>query len=338
MNRWMHAPCWLRNIACDFQKMQIPGRPTDRPMPDKMIPVWLYASQVHKNPQVVSDESEKSISLLTLVNNFHHKKTSICRLNISRVETIADLFHSCPPHRTSSPYIHIYRARLANFWLHAFSLWCTIVCVTVTVHLFYLIVSSLLTIVPFAVRGWYLSYVLYPWGERIHYTTNLYLQVTDIAGIHSCTRYRYAYSSSASGFLGVSVGPSLYTVVCATVIVHQLFWMYLYYVLLHILVELVVQFPASGSTQKCYYAFFLVCCGCDTSYIVSVHIQCQASIYTLSLCRGHSWRVQLAKQETLTPPGHLVSPLVCRGPWISTVVLYCWCHSDSASVLLYFTF
>ena len=64
----------------------------------------------------------------------------------------------------------------------------------------------------------------------------------------------------------------------------------------------------------CYYAFFLVCCGCDTFYIVSVHIQFQASIYTLSLCRGHSWRVRLAKQETLTPPGHLVSPLVYRGP------------------------
>ena len=80
-----------------------------------------------------------------------------------------------------------------------------------------------------------------------------------------------------------------------------------------------------------------MCCGCDTSYIVSVHIQCQAFIYTLSLCRGHSWRVRLAKQETLTPPGHLVSPLVYRGPWMSTVVLYCWCHSDSASVLLYFT-
>ena len=28
---------------------------------------------------------------------------------------------------------------------------------------------------------------------------------------------------------------------------------------------------------KCYYAFFLVCCGCDASYIVSVHIQCQTS-------------------------------------------------------------
>ena len=124
-----------------------------------------------------------------------------------------------------------------------------------------------------------------------------------------------------------------------------------------------------------------MCCGCGTSYIVSVHIQCQAFIYTLSLCRGHWWRVRLAKQGTLTPPGHLVSPLFCRvrecppwcsivgatvtvhqafmagvasqagdadsswapgltsvlqGPWMSTVVLYCWCHSDSASVLLFF--
>ena len=87
-----------------------------------------------------------------------------------------------------------------------------------------------------------------------------------------------------------------------------------------------------GVRLKCYYAFFLVCCGCDSTYIVSVHIQCQAFIYTLSLCCGHSWRVRLANQETLTPPGHLVSPLV------STVILYCWCHSDSASVLLYFTF
>ena len=84
--------------------------------------------------------------------------------------------------------------------------------------------------------------------------------------------------------------------------------------------------------------FFLVCCGCGTSYIVSVHILSQASIYTLSLCRGHSWRVRLAKQETLTSPGHLVSPLFCRGPWMSTVVLYRQRYSDDASVLLYFTF
>ena len=92
-----------------------------------------------------------------------------------------------------------------------------------------------------------------------------------------------------------------------------------------------------GFRLKCCYAFFVVYCGCCTSYIVLVHIQCQASIYTLSLCRGHSWRVRLVKQETLTPPGYLVSTLVCRGPWMYTVVLYCWCHSDSASVLLYFT-
>ena len=97
-----------------------------------------------------------------------------------------------------------------------------------------------------------------------------------------------------------------------------------------------IQFPTRGSTQV-LLCRFLVCCGYDISYIVSVHIQCQASIYSLSLCRGHSWRLRLAKQETLTPPGHLVSPLVCRDPWMSTVVLYCWCHSDSASVLLYFT-
>ena len=103
-------------------------------------------------------------------------------------------------------------------------------------------------------------------------------------------------------------------------------------------VELVVQFPTRGSTQVLLCFFSWLCYGCDTSYIVSVHIQCQASIYTLSLCRGHSWRVWLAKQETLTPSGHLVSPLVCRDPWMSTVVLYCWCHSDSAPVLLYFTF
>ena len=92
-----------------------------------------------------------------------------------------------------------------------------------------------------------------------------------------------------------------------------------------------------GVRLKCHYAFVLVYCGSDTPHKVSVHIKCQASIYTLSLCRGYSWRVRLARQETLTPPGHLVSPLVCRGPWISIVVLYCWCHSNSASVLLYFT-
>ena len=45
--------------------------------------------------------------------------------------------------------------------------------------------------------------------------------------------------------------------------------------------------PREGFDSIVIMPFFLVCCGCDTSYIVSVHIQCQASIYTLSLCRGH---------------------------------------------------
>ena len=100
-------------------------------------------------------------------------------------------------------------------------------------------------------------------------------------------------------------------------------------------VKLVVQFPARGSTQMLLCLFpGMLWLWHFTSYIVSVHIKCQASIYTLSLCRGHSWRVSLAQQETLTIPG----AHGFQGPWRSTVVLYCWCHSDSASVLSYFTY
>ena len=72
-----------------------------------------------------------------------------------------------------------------------------------------------------------------------------------------------------------------------------------------------------GVRLKCYYAFFQVCCGCYTSYLVSVHIQCQISIYTLSLCRGHSWRVRLAKQETPTPAGAGDSDS-CRAPGLTS--------------------
>ena len=97
-------------------------------------------------------------------------------------------------------------------------------------------------------------------------------------------------------------------------------------------VELVVQFPARGSTQVLLCLFPGVLWLWHFLYSVGPH-----PVYTLSLCRGHSWRVRLAKQETLTPPGHLVSPLVCRGPWMWTVGLYCWCHIDGASVLMYCT-
>ena len=90
---------------------------------------------------------------------------------------------------------------------------------------------------------------------------------------------------------------NLLSCIGATVTVHQFFC------ILHFChtcslcrVELVVQFPARGSTQVLLHVSLLpgVLC-CDTSYILTVHIQCQASIYTLSLCRGHSWRVRLDK-------------------------------------------
>ena len=71
--------------------------------------------------------------------------------------------------------------------------------------------------------------------------------------------------------------------------------------------KLVVQFPARGSTQVLLCLLPGVLWLWHFLYIVSVHIQRQASIYTLSLCCGHSWRVRLAKQETLTPPGYLVT-------------------------------
>ena len=95
-------------------------------------------------------------------------------------------------------------------------------------------------------------------------------------------------------------------------------------------------FGARNYHQYWLYAFFLVCCCCDTSYIVSVNIQCQATIlYTFVVSRA--FMAGAASQAgDADSSGHQVSSLVCRGPWMSTVVLYCWCQSDSALVLLYF--
>ena len=62
---------------------------------------------------------------------------------------------------------------------------------------------------------------------------------------------------------------------------------------------------------------------------MSVHIQCQSFIYTLSLCRGHSCLVRLAKQETLTPPGHLLS-------WFAGVREFpSWCSIIGATVTVH---
>ena len=138
---------------------------------------------------------------------------------------------------------------------------------------------------------------------------------------------------------GVHECPPWCSIVGATVTVHQFCILhfchtYLYCSLCR--VELVVQFPARGSIQVLLCLFPGVLWLWHFLYSVGPHQVSSLHIYTF-VGRGHSWRVRLAKQETLTPPGHLVSPLVRRGPWMSTVVLYCWCHTDSTSVL-YFTF
>ena len=70
-------------------------------------------------------------------------------------------------------------------------------------------------------------------------------------------------------------------------------------------------------------------------YFVKEHSDSKSK-YTVQ--RRHHQDAGVSSWQHFPPPRHLVSPLVCRGSWMSTVVLYCWCHSDSASVLLYFTF
>ena len=102
-------------------------------------------------------------------------------------------------------------------------------------------------------------------------------------------------------------------------------------------VELVVQFPARGSTQVLLCLFPGVLWPWHFLYSVGPHEV--SSLHTFTFVVSRAFMAGAAsQQETLTPPGHLVSPLVCRGPWMSTVVLYRWCHSDSAFILLYFTF
>ena len=166
----------------------------------------------------------------------------------------------------------------------------------------------------------------------------MYIRLREFATVWQRCRSGHLNNSQIHlWFAGVRECPPWCSIVCATVTVHQFFCiLHLCHTCSLCRVELVVQFPAMGSTQVLLCLFPGVLWLWHFLYSVGPH-QCQTSIYTLSLCRGHSWRVRLATQETLTPPGHLVSPLVCRGPWMPTVVLFCWCHSDSASVLLYFT-
>ena len=91
----------------------------------------------------------------------------------------------------------------------------------------------------------------------------------------------------------------------ATVTVHQFFC------ILHFCqtcslcrVELVAQFPARCSTLVLLCLFLGVLWLWHFLYSVGPYPVASLHIHPL-LCRGQSWRVQLAKQETLTPPGHL---------------------------------
>ena len=92
------------------------------------------------------------------------------------------------------------------------------------------------------------------------------------------------------------------------------------------------SFVSNSETERASSSFYIYKRTFARRFIVTVFLSSFLMVEHL-----YQW-VRLAKQETLTPPGHLACPLVCRGPWMSTVMLYCWCHSDSASVLLYFTF
>ena len=119
----------------------------------------------------------------------------------------------------------------------------------------------------------------------------------------------------------------VYTVVCATVIVHHFFWMYLYYVLLHILVELVVQFPVMGSTQVLFCLFPGVLWLWHFLYSVGPHPVSSLRIYSFVMSRAF-----MASQA-----GDADSS---RAPWCSIVgatvtvhQLFCILHSN-----LFFSF
>ena len=136
---------------------------------------------------------------------------------------------------------------------------------------------------------------------------------------------------------GVLECPPWCSIVGATVTVHQFFC------ILHFChtcslcrVELVVQFPARGLTQVLLCLFPGVLWLWHFLYSVGPHPVSSLYLYTFVVSRSFMAGAasQAGDADSSRAPG-LTS--ACRGPWMSTVVLYCWCHSDGASVLLYFT-
>ena len=109
------------------------------------------------------------------------------------------------------------------------------------------------------------------------------------------------------------------------------------YVCLPVIIKYQAEYVLLYPRLKCYYAFFLVCCGCDTFYIMSVHVQCQASIYTHFFI-SRAFMVDAASKagdaDSFRAPG-LASGLqgyvnVHHGALLLV-------HIDSASVILHFT-
>ena len=63
-----------------------------------------------------------------------------------------------------------------------------------------------------------------------------------------------------------------------------------------------------------------------TDSLEYVHVLCPRTFRTTHVHYRwtrfhHLTGLRLAKQDTLTPTGHLLSPMVSKGPWMSTVVL-----------------
>ena len=105
--------------------------------------------------------------------------------------------------------------------------------------------------------------------------------------------------------------------------------------------DFVVIRAGSGVPREGFHSSVMIpfswCVVAVILYSVSPHTVSSLHIYIFFVSRA--FMAGAASQARGADSSlHLVSHLVCRGPWMPTVVLYCWCHSDSASVLLYFTF